>query len=172
MAHNNSSKGVLALVAVTDVTGVSGQIIPITSRGDLVFKVNAIGPGQDRGIGFIDSSELAPAPPNPDGSVHAEGAVLFVQFEDGSTWGDPRAAKEMIAVRSEKLAFLKHLVEIYDASGDAAFTSALNETKLGSPLYSVAGCLKSDAEYEKMPVIDLARKRLVAAQAWQASGIF
>lgn len=118
MAHNNSSKGVLALVAVTDVTGVSGQIIPIISTGDLVLKVNAIGPGEDRGIGWIDSSELAPSPPSPDASAYAEGAVLFVQFEDGSTWGDPQAAKEMIAARPEKLAFLKRLVEVYDAAGE------------------------------------------------------
>jgi hypothetical protein len=36
----------------------------------------------------------------------------------------------------------------------------------------VAACLKSDAEYEKIATIDLAKKRLAAAQEWRALGIF
>jgi hypothetical protein len=36
----------------------------------------------------------------------------------------------------------------------------------------VAACLKSDARYEKIATIDLAKKRLAAAQEWQALGIF
>jgi len=51
---------------------------------------------------------------------------------------------------------------------------ALNapEPTHNSPEFRVAGCLKSDAEYEKMSTIDLAKKRLGAAQEWRAQGIF
>jgi hypothetical protein len=32
--------------------------------------------------------------------------------------------------------------------------------------------MKADAEYANVPLIDLVRKRLAAAQNWQSSGIF
>jgi hypothetical protein len=54
----------------------------------------------------------------------------FVQFEDGSTWGDFQAARNMLAERPQRLAFLQHLVETYDKNGDIAFASLLNEPKM------------------------------------------
>jgi hypothetical protein len=48
----------------------------------------------------------------------------------------------------------------------------LNEPQPMSPEYAVASCLKSDAKYEKIATIDLAKKRLAAAQGWRALGIF
>jgi hypothetical protein len=41
-----------------------------------------------------------------------------------------------------------------------------------SPEHMVAACLKGDAKYEKIATIDLAKKRLGAAQGWRALGIF
>jgi hypothetical protein len=67
---------------------------------------------------------------------------------------------------------VKHFVEIYYESGDAAFFAALDEPKPSSPEYGVAGCLSGDAEYDKIATIDLAKKRLAAAQEWRALGIF
>jgi hypothetical protein len=99
------------------------------------------------------------------------GAVLFVQFDDGTTWGDPSAGKELLAARPQKLAFLKNLVETYDESGQDTFAALLNEPKFGSPEHTVAACLKGDAEHEKTATIDLAKKRLAAAQEWRALGI-
>jgi len=78
----------------------------------------------------------------------------------------------MLAARPQKLTFLKHLVEVFDADGEAVFAAALDAPTLGRPERAVAGCLKGDAEYEKMATIDLAKKRLAAAQEWRALGIF
>lgn len=78
----------------------------------------------------------------------------------------------MLAARPQKLTFLKHLVEVFDADGEAAFAAALDAPTLGRPERAAAGCLKGDAEYEKMATIDLAKKRLAAAQEWRALGIF
>ena len=166
MARNNSSKSVVAVVAVTTVTDVSGHALAIISTQDYLFKLGAIEPGKEREIAAIQTSEL-------DASVtHAVGAVRFVQFDDGTTWGDPGAAKEMIAERPEKLAFLEHIVEVYDTRGEASFNAALNEPKPISGRFIMAMCLKSDADGAKIARIDLARTRLRAAQKWQESGIF
>ena len=164
--HNSSGKGILAFIALIKSTDEHGQVAPCESRADYIFKFGALASQEERFACPLEASDPAAK------IVEAVGAVLFVQFEDGSTWGDPEAGKEMLAERPQKLAFLKHLVEVYDASGEAAFTAALDETKLQRPLRPVAGCLKGDAGYEKVPVIDLARKRLAAAQSWQTAGIF
>ncbi|HYL17031.1 MAG TPA: hypothetical protein VEV41_28625 [Terriglobales bacterium] len=178
LAHNNSMKGVLAIVATVEVTDPHGQVLSIIARQDYVFKYGVIGPGNDRGIAWTDSPLELPHPvggvtAHPDANVtpHAEGVVSFVQFEDGSIWGDPRAAKGMIAQRPEKLAFLQHLVDVYNMGGEAAFAAALDEPKAGSPA-SIAGCLKVDADHDKIARIDLAGKRLAAAQEWHSAGIF
>jgi hypothetical protein len=178
LAHNNSTKGVLALVATVRITDPHGRVLPITATQDYVFKAGVIRRAKDRGIAGTDWPLNFPSEtslPHSDVNVtpHADGVVLFVQFEDGSIWGDPQAAKRMIAARPKKLAFLQHLVEVYDMGGEAAFAAALDEPKPGqSPAFSVAGCLKADADHDKVARIDLARERLAAAQEWQASGIF
>jgi hypothetical protein len=165
-ARNNSSRGVLALTAAIDFTDASGQVAHGFSRADFVFKHGVMASRVERGIMPVESFE-------PGVKItHAEGAVLFVQFEDGSTWGDPEAGKSMLAARPQKLAFLQHLVEAYYEKGDAGFAAALDEVKPISPEGSVAGCLKADAEYEKVAAIDLAKKRFADALEWRASGIF
>jgi hypothetical protein len=163
--HNNSIKGVLALSAVVKTTDASGQVVPGFTRQDYVFKSGVIASQGDR--------QIAPLAFEPETKIdHAEGVVLFVQFEDGSTWGDLEAGKQIFAARPQRLAFLKHLVEVYYDGGETSFTAALNEPTLGRPESSVAGCLKVDAEAEKITPIELAKKRLADALEWRALGIF
>jgi len=126
-AHNNSSKGVLALVVVTRTTDTLGHVVPGLSTMDYAFKFGVIGPQEDRGVMPLDLGDSGA------GIKQVEGAVLFVQFEDGSTWGDAQAGKDMLAERPQKFAYLKRLVETYYESGEAAFAALLNEPKPRSP---------------------------------------
>jgi hypothetical protein len=190
LAHNNSMKGgVLAIVATVQITDSHGQVLPISTMQDYVFKNGVFGPGNDRGIAFadwplqlsqvqvigIDTAAHPDVHRDVNVTPHAEGTVRFVQFEDGSIWGDPQAAKRMIAVRPDKLLFLKHLVDVYNTGGEVAFATALDESYAGRSatfVVSMVGCLKADADHDKISRIDLARKRLADAQQWQAAGIF
>jgi hypothetical protein len=165
IAHNNSGKGVLAVVALMNFKDATGQGFPLTTRQDYAFKIGALKSHEERGI----------APVNLDPGIKITegiGAVLFVQFEDGTTWGDAEAGKQLLDSRPKRLAFLKRLVELYYQSGQDAFDAALNDPALDHSELSVAMCLKGDAEYEKMSTIDLAKKRFADARQWQASGIF
>jgi hypothetical protein len=165
IAHNNSGKGVLAIVAFMNFKDATGQGFPLTTRQDYAFKVGVLKSHEERGI----------APVNIDSGIkitEGVGTVLFVPYEDGTTWGDAGAGKQLLDSRPKRLAFLKRLVELYYESGQDAFDAALNEHTLDRSELSVAGCLKSDAEYEKMATIDLAKKRLADAQEWRALGIF
>src|SRR5713101_5854846 len=130
-ARNNSNRGVLAVVVVASTTDTRGRVLPGLSTMDYVFKFDLIAPQEDRRVMPVIAAHHG-------ASVKlAEGAVLFVQFEDGSTWGDAQVAKDMLAARPQKLAFLEHLVEVYDENGGAAFAALLNEPKHGSPEYMV-----------------------------------
>jgi hypothetical protein len=164
--HNDSSKGILALVAVTSTTDTRGHVVPGLSEMDYAFKFGLINSQEDRGVMPLDLGDSGA------GIKRVEGAVLFVQFEDGSTWGYDQAGKNMLAERPQKLAYLKQLVDTYYQSGDAAFAALLNEPKPRSPEYKVAACLKGDSDYDKISTIDLAKKRLAGAQEWRSLGIF
>ena len=193
-ARNNSNKGVLALVAVDTFKDATGQAYPGTTLQDYAFKFGALKSHDERGIApvyipniktiykgisneggkIVQEVQQVEDPPDPLKIKQAvgDGAVLFVQFEDGSTWGDVGAAKKMLDSRPQRLAFLKRLVETYYESGETAFEAVLNEPKPRSPEFSTAMCLKGDAENDKTTTIDLAKKRLADAEGWHASGIF
>jgi hypothetical protein len=166
--RSNSPKGVLALVAFVTFSHEKGQVVPLTASQDYAFKLEPLKLGEER--------DIAPAylGLEPGAKItEAVGQVLFVQYEDGSTWGNPEAGKRMLDSRPQKLAFLKHLVATYYESGQEAFDAILNDPKLPfQPESIVAGCLKAEAEYQKTTPIDLAKKQLAGAQGWHASGIF
>jgi hypothetical protein len=97
----------------------------------------------------------------------AVGAVLWVQFEDGSTWADAESGKQILSVRSRKLALLQKLVAEYYENGEASFNAILNDRGLDSRIWAVAGGLVGDAKSQRIPTINLAKNRLEAAQKWE-----
>jgi hypothetical protein len=165
-ARNNSSKGILALVAVVRTTDDYGRVVPCDSYMDNAFKSGVLAPKEERFACLLEPADEGAKVTN------AEGAVLFVQFDDGTTWGDLNAGKEMLAARPKKLAFLQKLVATYYQSGEDAFTALLNEAMQKSPEDVLAACLTSDAKHEKIATTELAKRRLAAAQEWRALGIF
>jgi hypothetical protein len=165
-ARNNSSKGILAMVAIVRTTDENGRVVPCDSYMDYAFKSGVLAPKEERFACLIQPADAGAK------VASVEGAVLFVQLDDGTTWGDPEAGKELLAARPQKLAFLQKLVETYYQSGEDAFTALLNEGLNGSPEHVLAACLKSDEKYEKIATTELAKKRLAAAQEWRALGIF
>jgi hypothetical protein len=165
-AHNNSSKGVLALDAIVKLTDAKGELVTLYARQDYAFKFGPLEFREERPIALAEGTE-------PDEKVaQAVGAVLWVQFEDGSIWGDPESGKTLRGTRPQRLSFLKRLVETYYESGEDAFNAILNDANLPRAERSVAGCLKADSEYLKLAPIDLAKKELGDAQGWNASGLF
>src|SRR5438270_6502457 len=119
--RNNSSKNILAMVAVVRTTDEQGRNVPCMSYVDYAFKVVVLSPQQELFACLME--------PADEGTkvTSVVGAVLFVQFDDGTTWGDPAAGKELLEGRPQKLAFLQNLVETYYESGEDAFAALLNE---------------------------------------------
>src|SRR5215470_13626793 len=102
--RNTSGKNILALIALVSTKDNTGQTSGCHGRMDYIFKSSAMAPQEERSACLVNAaSEGAKV-------VEALAAVLFVQFEDGATWGDPtadnNAGRELLAARPEKLAFM------------------------------------------------------------------
>jgi hypothetical protein len=176
-AHNNSSHSLMAVRITTDAATSHEWDQPVEFQYDGFFKESGIAPGLDFDVvdegaysaverTYVNGSLVEP--PSPNFPCHAKAKVLFIQFEDGSDWGDYEIKKDVMARRAKNMATLARLVEAYDTSGQAAFDAALNEPEMKG----VGFYLKGEAGYRKIAPIELARKRLAAAQKHQASGIF
>jgi hypothetical protein len=163
--RNNSSKGILLMFSIVKTTDDQGRVLPCEGRMDYAFKSGILAPQEERFACPIDVSD-------PGAKItEMAGAVLFVQFEDGTTWGNPDVAKNLLAARPQKLEFLKRLVQAYYESGQDAFDAVLKDGMLRDPERAVANCLVGDAQDAGVATIDLAKKRLAAAQELQASGV-
>jgi hypothetical protein len=176
-AHNNSSQSLLAMRVTGDAATRYQWDQPVAFTYDGFFKESGIPPGLDFDVvdegsysvvesTYVNGSLVKPPPPNF--ACHAKVKVLFIQFEDGSTWGDYETKKDVMASRAKSMATLTHLIEAYDSGGQTAFDAALN----ASELKGIAYRLKDEAEYRKTTMIELARRRLAAGQKRQASGVF
>jgi hypothetical protein len=162
--RNISEKAILAYFATTEATDSRGQSVPCHFRADLVFKNGVLPPQKE---GYACPMDISSPPGNPSAKiVKAVGAVLWVQFEDGSTWGDAESGRHILSMRAPKLAYLQKLVAEYDENGEASFNAILNDQRLDPNIWAVAGCLMEDAKHEKIPAIDLARRRLAEAERW------
>jgi hypothetical protein len=164
--RNTSAKGILAFFAIIEPTDSRGQSVPCHSRADFVFRESALAPNGERFACPMDTS----TGPNEPGAtvVKGVGAVLWVQFEDGSTWGDAESGKQILSVRSGKLAFLQKLVAEYYDNGETSFNAMLNDQNLDPRIWAVAGCLVEDAKSKRIPAINLAKNRMEAAQKWES----
>jgi hypothetical protein len=164
--RNTSGKGILAFFAIIEPSDSRGQSVPCHSRADFVFKESVLAPQAERFACPMDTS----TGPNEPGAtvVKGVGAVLWVQFEDGTTWGDAASGKQILSARSQKLAFLQRLVTEYYDRGETSFNVMLNDQSLDPGIWAVAGCLIEDAKSQRVPAINLAKNRLEAAQKWES----
>lgn len=176
-AHNDSSQSLLAMRATADVATRYEWDQPVTFRYDGFFKESGIPPGLDFDVvdeeasSVVDRSDVNGSPveqPSPNFACHAKVKVLFIQFEDGSTWGDNETKKDFTARRARNMAAFTHLVEAYDSGGQTAFDATMS----APGLEELAFRMKYEAEYYKTTMVELARRRLAAGRTRQASGNF
>lgn len=124
--HNNSPKSVIAYTFELDMTRPSGEPAVGLFQYDRFLKKQSISlPHADFPV-FADCKtghELdivrTPAPPE----AHAK--LLFVQYEDGSVWGNDKTTAEIMAQRSDVVAYLQSLKAAYSSGGLDALAQAL-----------------------------------------------
>ena len=121
---NVSSKPILLMIVHLEATSGPGEDEAYSQE---YFFGDALAPGQvevnhDPEWRFgtsVTNGEPLPyrKDPHPAAQAHAE----FVQFSDGSTWGDADSAKNVLQTRRETLEELDLLEHLYEQAGESAF---------------------------------------------------
>jgi len=143
---NVSTKAILLMVVQFDATSGPARDEKFSQE---YFFGDALGPGQVEAHDFpaqrygtpLVNGE--PVPYQPDLHPTAEAHAEFVQFGDGSTWGDADAATNVLGLRQKTLAELDLLEHLYEQRGESAF---LEELAKADGLLSVIYQLKRRCE--------------------------
>jgi hypothetical protein len=128
-AVNISSKGVLAVVIKMHVRGINSTGMGSTLRKDYFFLPRGLEPNTEFSIHGTDGPILE----RRDRVVarrtrsKAVAKVAFIQFIDGSTWGDVDEAQGMLEERSLTQKELEFLEQVYTTSGEERFMAEIME---------------------------------------------
>lgn len=125
-SRNLSPKPIMTIVEVLDVSYPDGTMVRDIKQYDAFFQSELINPGFSYAH---QPHHQTAAVSNPDAhesrEPHVEAKVIFVEFSDGTTFGDLSAAKPLLDLRQSLWQSLKDLVSVYEKGGDSAFSAAL-----------------------------------------------
>jgi hypothetical protein len=135
---NVSGKAVLLFIATLTEIGrypkgqhaAPGDGPTYVTEDDRFFSENLIQPGES-----VTLRDAEPGTPNVACGVNpaeksnpiAEHWLSFVQFSDGSTFGDPAEARDALALREKILRGLRELNQSYAEHGEQGFAAKLKE---------------------------------------------
>jgi len=129
-ATNLSKKSILLVVLQVSVADLGDQNSKNIVEDDYFFGPNVMAPDAIRAFdqtigpfGTIATPGTDDKPKEPE----ATSSVLFLQFGDGSTWGDLKNAERPLQLRQKLWTKLKELNEVYETKGRAAFGTSLLE---------------------------------------------
>jgi len=123
-AKNTSSKPIQLLIIETRITSDPDQS-PNTFSNDYFFSPKTLEPGNVADVS-VSSPRYGPRhetsnPPRLSPAVN----VAYVEFGDGTHWGNLDSAREPYRIRASTLAELHILRNAYESGGDEAFVSEL-----------------------------------------------
>jgi hypothetical protein len=130
--HNQYNRSIITYYDVWTYVKPSGEPGGITMNRDYFFKQDDLAePSSDfpltlPGDELDGGHEFPPityAPATPE--VHVK--TVFVQFDDGSSWGDSQVAADVMRKRMEGLAYLRALKAAYTTGGSEALVEALQQ---------------------------------------------
>lgn len=165
--HNNSNKGVLAYLVVIETS----PLLNFRVEHDHYFKGEDIAATSDFSVCQGPAGEFPldtdMAKQVADQTVKGQAKVLWVQLEDGSTWGDAAEGATISAQRVANRAFFVHLLTVQKESGDAAFVQELSAPQpAGSSVEGLAKVFKHLQQTDgTTALIDHINKRLAIGNA-------
>ena len=156
-AANTANKDILLMVMHFEASAGNAPGLDDTYRHEYFFSSKALEPGVSESV---HGSPLIVSPPFVDGQPvwtsgpstsepKATAQVEFVQFSDGSTWGDPEAAKDDLKARQATLQELELLERTYRSSGESAFRDQLSRQVFLSCITSLKSSCKDKRDYSR-----------------------
>lgn len=171
-ATNVSNDSVLLLSVRFQTSGGSAPGLDYVYENDYFFREGALAPGALESVhlspyGFgapivngvplvetIDPSALKPT---------ATAQVKFVQFTDGSTWGDQDAAADVLTARRGTVRQLAALEQTYVQSGEKAIRGELSKETLLPYINWLQAACKNNLDYSRC-ALDRVQGMLEAAR--------
>lgn len=138
VGQNTSKKGIAAWSASLETAGGSGPQPNLRESHDFFFTGDVLAPSETEGV-REQSCPIRLVLVAPNGNRYAETAdatplptnasvrVQFVQFIDGSIWGDRDEAAKVQLERRETLDKVRSQQQVYSEQGEKAFIIALAE---------------------------------------------
>jgi len=135
-AKNVSKKGISAWSASIETAGGSGPQLNLSESHDFFFTGDVIAPNGADGVPLCPTRlvlQVGNGEPSTDTSdanarlPNASVRVTFVQFSDGSIWGDRDDAAKVHQLRRETLRRVQSLQQLYSEQGEKAFMESLAE---------------------------------------------
>lgn len=130
--RNVSDKPVVAFVSDFKGRTPSGNSFGMGYEAEMIFGGPLLAPDETApgpGSGGVEirpeTAEVKPTTPQ------AEFRILFVQFADGTTFGDPEAGEHLLLARQKSLEAMARLDGIFSRHGEQAFVQALQQTREG-----------------------------------------
>ncbi|MGA2234436.1 MAG: hypothetical protein ABSG23_03110 [Terriglobales bacterium] len=149
---NMSGRGVVLVVIHFASSGVNGPSLDYTYQNDDFFSSDILQPGKDE---RFHSSPLRFGAPTVNGhpvpddldarsAPVATAQAMFVQFIDGSTWGDADLGREPLVVRNQTLTELRRLQRVLAQEGEQALKNELSKSENLLPCISAVMDICSD----------------------------
>jgi hypothetical protein len=166
--QNHGSISIIALVVELKLTMPSGEPGRMMFQRDHFFKPLTISlPKTD----FIVTSDCQTGHeldiPRTPAAPEAHAKAIYMQFEDGSTWGDTKVGAALMGQRTGVLAFLKSLKTAYSSDGTAGLEKALaQDQKPGSMVWSKLAGLRMIRDASGISaVVETVDQNLATAEA-------
>jgi len=152
-AMNASNRDVLLMVMHFEASSGRAPGFDLTYQREYFFSKNPLESGASETVDGSPSSfsgpivngvpSIATAKSTPEATVQVE----FVQFSDGSTWGEPEAARDILKTRRASLRRLLVLQHTYEESGEQAFVDELSKEPLLPCVNLAKSACKDDGDY-------------------------
>jgi hypothetical protein len=136
---NISEKKILLIMtqarAMVRADGVIRSRLDRTDVDDYFFKSDLFLPKST----VVLDTKMFPQKQNPEASkwkssrVLADVRIVFVQFADGSTWGNLKRARQYLEQRQQAWKELQLLATLYRANNEQGFVAALTESSALGP---------------------------------------
>lgn len=130
--RNTSEKPILLVLSMLTERGRISSAMDHIFKDDRFFTENVIKPGETvviddgRNPSGGLTTECCSSPIQGGRQASAEYTTIFVQYLDGSTFGDSAKAESICALRLSTVESLRELARTYADEGKAAFLKALN----------------------------------------------
>ena len=139
--HNVASKDVALLILRFVSNGTSGPTLNFTYQKEYFFNLNVLGKGSSEDfhsamvrLKFAPVSQPVQESRVEGSAVPAASAeTVFVQFVDGSTWGDSESAQDAFNERRETLRELSRLERVLQNGGEQMLKEELSKQDSNPP---------------------------------------